>query len=97
MKDHILVYEDENATHCFIVGTGDPVAAEKALRAEENVWFGEDESKWAGEIEKRLPFDNFFPTTFLIRGECMTWEDGPEMQPGRGRIAKRPGFIAPLD
>jgi hypothetical protein len=95
-KKHILVLEDDDATRCFIVGTDDPSEAEAALRAQEAVWFGEDDTKWdASKMELHLPFSDFSPVTFTIRGEYIT-SDG-ELPKGRGRIAIRPGFLAYLD
>lgn len=94
-KDDILVFQDENANYCFIVGTSDPEKAEKALRRTEKSWFGPvEERDLNSEIEKPLDFSKFEPTTLYIRGDKITW-DKNELQ-GQGRIAVREGFIASL-
>jgi len=93
---NIQVFEDDNAMFCYIVGTTDEKEAEAALRAQENIWFGDDESKWDGGIEKRIPWSDFGHATFYIRGENITIEK-EELPPKRGRIAVREGFIASLD
>jgi hypothetical protein len=92
----ITVFQDENASYCFIIGTHDPEAAEAALRKQEEFWYGSDESKWDGRIEKRMPFDAFYSMSFAIRGEQIGWH-GHDLPPGKGRVAIREGFMAPLD
>ena len=90
----IQVFQDDNASYCFIVGTSDEKEAEAALREQENVWFGEDESEWR-DFEKRMDFADFGRMTFYIRGERIAFNR--EELPGRGRVAIREGFLAPLD
>jgi len=93
---NINVFQDDDANYCYIVGTSDPKEAEEALRKQENIWYGDDERKWDASIgEKRMSFDDFSATDFYIRGERISTEK-EELQ-GRGRIAKREGFIAPLN
>lgn len=87
---------DDNALFCFIIGTADPVEAEKALRAQEDIWYGTDEGKWS-DLEKRLSFSDFGACTFRIRGEFMSWENGPELPPKKGRVTTREGFVTALD
>ena len=97
MKNNIIyVFQDDNANYCFIVGTADAGEAESALRLQERVWYGEDESKWNGTTEKRMPFDIFYPTKIYSRGEFVS-PVRAELPKGRGRIAERDGFMAPLD
>ena len=36
MKNKTYVFQDENAMYCFIVGTSNPIVAEKALREQED-------------------------------------------------------------
>lgn len=95
MKDNITVFQDDNAMYCFIVGTADPVIAEKALREQENVWYGA-ESERTSELEKPIAFTKFDPTKLYIRGEAIHW-DKEALPVGKGRIAVRDGFVAPLD
>lgn len=93
---NINVFEDDNANFCYIVGTKDPKEAEAALREQENLWFGDDESKWDGEIEKRMDFNEFYPVTFYIRGQYIVTVK-EEIPISKGRIAEREGFLASLD
>lgn len=97
-KEAITVFQDENAIACYILGTDNWEEAEKALREQENVWYGDDESKWDGTLEKRIPADNFSPRTFYIRGEHIA-ENPEDLPRGKsvGNYAKREGFIAYLD
>lgn len=95
-KQQILVFQDDNANYCFIVGTSDEKEAEAALRAQENVWYGDDESKWDGTIEKRMSFSEFSPTKIYSRGEFVS-HDREALPKGRGRISVRDGFIAPIN
>lgn len=96
MKKNITVFQEENAIACYILGTTDPIEAEKALREQENIWYGDDESKWDGTIEKRMNFDDFSPRTFYIRGEHIA-ENAEDLPKKKGNYGKKEGFIAFLD
>lgn len=90
------VFQDENATYTFIVGTDDPKEAEVALRKQEEEWFGPLEGRAMDSMEAPLDFDEFYPVTFYVRGDYMHW-DKEALPKGKGRIAERKGFMAPLD
>lgn len=95
MKKDIYVFQDDNANYCFIVGTDDPIIAEKALREQEDQWYG-PENERISDLEKPLDFSKFDPTKLYIRGEIIHW-DKNLFSGMRGRIAERDGFAAPLD
>lgn len=92
---HIHVFQDENATYCFIIGTSNAQDAENALREAENEWYGDDESKWEG-LERRMKFSEFQPTKLYQRGEHIHWNK-EELPTKRGRISVTDGFVAAIN
>lgn len=91
----ITVFQDDNANYTFIMGTSDPFKAEKELRKQENTWYGVEKER-TSEFEKPLDFNTFYPVTLYSRGEFVHW-DKEALPKGRGKIAERDGFMAPID
>lgn len=96
MKTNIQVFQDENASHCFIIGTDDVVEAEEALREAEEGWYGPIEKRDMSTYERPMDFAAFDRQTFYLSGENIFLSK--EAAKGtKGRLAIREGFLAPLD
>lgn len=91
----IHVFQDDNASYTFIVGTDDPIKAEAALRAQEDVWYGPLAER-TSDIEKPIDFVLFSPATIYSRGEFVHFDKGG-LPVGKGRISEQPGFICPIE
>ena len=100
MKKNILVFQDENAQFCVVVGTNDLIEAETAVRNQEDEWYGKDHE------EKPIPMEYFYPA-YIYYGksdetqggdgeEQYYWGDKPDAY-FKGKYTKEDGFVANLD
>ena len=95
-EKEIFVFQDENANYCVIVGTDDRAVAEKALRDQEDEWYGKDHE------EKPIPFDNFgsadiyFGKSKKNGEEQYYWGENPKDY-FDGDYTTENGFVAGLD
>jgi hypothetical protein len=95
MKKEINVFMDDDARYCAIVGTTNKVEAEKALREQEEEWYGKNHE------EKPIPFIDFGAMTFRVgekNGETLyDWSDkNPSEVFDGGKFEKIDGFLAAL-
>jgi hypothetical protein len=92
----ILVYEDDDANWCIIVGTNDRDKAEKALRETEDEWYGKP------HMEESMLMDDFSAATIYCgtknkQEDTYYWGDKPEEWFDDGKFTTEDGFIAPLN
>jgi len=85
---------DEDANYCVIVGTNDRKEAEKALRENEEMWYGKDYE------EKPIPMDDF-GLADIYYGKQKNGEDGYYWgdKPNEffeGKYETEDGFVASL-
>jgi len=90
----IEVFMDDDANYCVIIGTTDRTEAEKALRENEEMWYGKDHE------EKPIPIDDFGLADIYYgkqkNGEdSYYWGDKPK-EFFEGKYETEEGFVAPL-
>jgi len=96
MGKDIFVFEDEDANYCVIVGTKNIKKAEKALRKQEEEWYGKNHK------EKPIPIEDFTGATIYygtakVGGEDFYyWGENPQDMFVGGKFETEYGFIASL-
>lgn len=96
IEKKIFVFQDEDANYCVIVGTADIKKAEKALRDQEEEWYGKEHP------EEPIPVDDFqaaviYYGTAKVGGEDFYyWGDNPQDVFVGGKYETEEGFIASL-
>ncbi|MDZ4227861.1 MAG: hypothetical protein U1E54_01305 [Candidatus Levybacteria bacterium] len=95
LKENIIVFTDEDANYCVIVGTDDRGEAEKALREQEEEWYGKDHE------EKPIPMEDFYSADIFYgekNGEdYYYWGHEPKKHFDGGKVEILEGFVANLD
>lgn len=89
-----IVFMDEDANYCVIAGTNDKEVAEKALREQEEEWYGKDHE------EKPLDFNEFYPADILygeVNGEPMYYWGPKDKIKFNGPYENLEGFVCNLD
>lgn len=86
---------DDDANYCVIVGTDDKGEAEKALREQEEEWYGKDHE------EKPIPIEDFYSADILYgekNGEGFYyWGHEPFGKFDDNKCEIMEGFVANLD
>ncbi len=90
----IIVFMDDDANYCVIVGTEDRDEAEKALRETENEWYGDNHE------EAPIPIDDFYMADIYygeLNGEPFYyWGPKEKIKFPEHSYELLPGFVASL-
>lgn len=93
--EQVIVFQNESADYCVIVGTDDKGEAEKALREQEEEWYGKDHE------ERPIPMDDFYSADILYGekdGEdYYYWGRHPKPHFDGGKVEILAGFVANLE
>ena len=96
ISEQIEVFMDEDANYCVIVGTDNRGIAEKALRENEDMWYGKDHEEEPIPIEDFSLADIYYGKSKQGEEESYYWGDNPK-EFFEGDYETEKGFVASLD